>query len=179
MDSIKKRQADILAAKGVIFDLRGYPRGNHEVISWLLRERDTTKWMFIPQVVYPDYEKVNYYSSGWFMTPSSTAKLTSKVVFITDGRAISYAESFMGHIKDLKLATIIGGPTAGTNGNVNTIDLPGGYIISWTGMLVKNHDGSRHHVIGVVPDIPVQRTVKGIAEGRDELLEKAINFVSQ
>ncbi len=179
IDSIKKRQNEILAAKGVIFDLRGYPRGNHEVISWLLRERDTTKWMFIPQVIYPDYDKVNYYSTGWFMTPSSTVKLTSKVVFITDGRAISYAESFMGHIKDLKLATIIGGPTAGTNGNVNTIELPGGYNVSWTGMLVKNHDGSRHHVIGIVPDIPVNRTIKGIAEGRDEFLEKAISLVSQ
>ena len=179
MDSIKNRKTDILAAKGVIFDLRGYPKSNHEIISWLMHERDTTKWMFVPQITYPDFEKVTYYAAGWGMAPSPNTKLNSKVVFITDGRAISYAESFMGHIKDLKLATIVGAPTAGTNGNVNTIELPGGYNITWTGMLVKNHDGSRHHLIGIVPDVPVQRTVKGIAEGRDEFLEKAISVVSQ
>ena len=82
----------------------------------------------------------------------------------------------MGFIKDFKLATIVGGPTAGTNGNVNPFSLPGGYNISWTGMLVKNHDGSKHHIRGILPDVPAERSVAGIKAGKDELLEKAMEI---
>ena len=46
------------------------------------------------------------------------------VVFMTNGSAISYAESYMGYIEGYKLATIIGQPTAGTNGNTNPLILP-------------------------------------------------------
>ena len=72
---------------------------------------------------------------------------------------------------------LVGGATAGTNGNVNPITLPGGYVVTWTGMKVLKHDGSRHHGIGIQPTVPVSRTVAGIAQGRDELLEKAIEAV--
>ena len=85
----------------------------------------------------------------------------------------------MEFIKDFKLTTIVGQPTAGTNGNINTIHLPGGYQISFTGMLIKNHDGSKHHLGEIVPDVLVERTIKGIAAGKDELLEKDIELAEQ
>ena len=46
-----------------------------------------------------------------------------QIIFITDSRAISYAESFMSYIKGFELAQIIGQPTAGTNGDVNMFNL--------------------------------------------------------
>jgi C-terminal processing protease CtpA/Prc len=173
MDTIELLLPSLQKAKAIIFDLRGYPRGNHGVINHLMKTSESARWMFIPKIIYPDYQQVTYDSIGWDMQPESP-RLDGKIIFITDGRAISYAESFMGYIKDLHLATIVGQPTAGTNGDVNPFSLPGGYRISWTGMLVKNHDGSKHHLNGIIPDIIVTRTIKGIKEGRDELLEKAI-----
>jgi hypothetical protein len=177
-DSIKNHLTDFKTAKAIICDLRGYPNNNHQFISYLLKEKENTKWMFIPEIIYPDYEKVNYAGLGWNMSPAKES-FDARVIFIIDGRAISYAESYMGFIKDFKLATIVGQPTAGTNGNVNPFTLPGGYNMSWTGMLVKNHDGSRHHLRGIVPDVYVERTVKGITEGRDEFLEKAIELAEK
>ena len=47
------------------------------------------------------------------------------------------------------------------------------------GMLVKNHDGSEHHLKGIIPDIFVERTLKGVAEERDEFLEKAIEIAEK
>lgn len=35
------------------------------------------------------------------------------------------------------------------------------------------------HGVGIQPTIPVRRTIKGIAEGRDELLERAIEATSR
>ena len=105
-------------------------------------------------------------------------KFTTNVAFVTDGRAISAAETFLGIIEHYKLAEIVGGPTAGTNGNVNPFVLPGGYHVSWTGMRVLKHDGSQHHGVGIQPTVPVSRTIAGIAAGRDELLERAVAVVT-
>jgi C-terminal processing protease CtpA/Prc len=135
--------------------------------------------MRIPYIIYPDQENiVDFAEFGWQM-PALEPHISGKVVFITDGRAISYAESFMGFIEGYELAEIVGQPTAGTNGNVNPFTLPGGFRISWTGMKVVKHDGSQHHLIGVLPTVPAQRTIQGVIDGRDEFLEKALEIIAQ
>ncbi len=178
MDEIRGKINDLANAKGVIFDLRQYPRGNHEIISHLLTKPDTSSaWMRIPQIIYPDQENVvGFMKSGWRMQPKEP-HIKGKVVFLTGGRAISYAESFMGFIEHYKLAEIVGQPTAGTNGNANTFELPGGFRVVWTGMRVVKHDGSQHHLIGIQPTVPVQRTIQGVIEGRDEFMEKALEII--
>jgi len=85
----------------------------------------------------------------------------------------------MGIVEFYHLAEIVGGPTAGTNGNVNPLPLPGGYRVTWTGMKVLKHDGSRHHGVGIAPTVPVSRTLAGVAAGRDEILERAVQIVSK
>ena len=180
MDEIRKQMDDLANAKGVIFDLRGYPKGNHEIISHLLEEPDSSSaWMRVPQIIYPDRESVvGFTTHGWHVQPKEP-HIKGKVVFLTDGRAISYAESFMGFIEHYKLAEIVGQPTAGTNGNINPFELPGGFRVVWTGMKVLKHDGSQHHLIGIQPTVPVQRTIQGVIEGRDEFIEEAIEIINQ
>ncbi len=175
---INLRLKDLAAAKGIVFDLRGYPRGNHEILCYLLKARDTSgAWMQIPQLIYPDRENIaGYQSMGWLLE-SREPKIKGKVVFITDGRAISYAESVLSFVEHYKLGEIVGQPTAGTNGNVNSFELPGDFQISWTGMKVVKHDGSQHHLLGIRPTVPMTRTIKGVLEGRDELLEKALEII--
>jgi C-terminal processing protease CtpA/Prc len=161
----------------IICDLRGYPKSNHQLISHLLKQKDTSsQWMQVAQTIYPDRERiVGWDPHGWNMKPEKP-HLDAKIFFIIDGRAISYAESYMGFIENYKLATIIGQPTAGTNGNVNILQLPGYYSITWTGMKVQKHDGSVHHGVGIIPNVFVQKTIKGVREGRDEFLEKALEL---
>ena len=73
----------------------------------------------------------------------------------------------------------MGGPTGGTNGNFNVFAVAGGYSLRWTGMDVRKKDGSPHHGVGIKPTVPVSRTLAGVIAGRDELLEKGIEVVSQ
>jgi C-terminal processing protease CtpA/Prc len=177
---INARITDLAKAKGMIFDLRGYPNGNHQIICHLLETNDTSDaWMQIPLVIYPDQENlVGYRKLGWRLA-AKQPRIEGKAAFIIYGGCISYAESFMSFIEHYKLAEIVGQPTAGTNGNINPIDLPGGFRVIWTGMRVLKHDGSQHHLIGIQPTVPVNRTIRGVAEGRDEFLEKAIEIVKQ
>jgi C-terminal processing protease CtpA/Prc len=165
-------------AKGIVFDLRGYPKSINEILCHLTDIPLTSVKWNIPQIIYPDRENlVGYDTSGiWNLEPLKP-KLNGKIVFITNGRAISYAESVMGIVEAFKLGTIVGEPTAGTNGNVNPITLPGEYNIRFTGMKVLKHDGTPHHGVGIKPTVPVNRTIQGIREKRDEFLEKALEII--
>lgn len=181
MDTINKLLPQLTKSKAIICDLRGYPNGNHELISHLLKTNDTTSaWMQIPQIIYPNQKNVvGYEKHNWKLKAKAPYLGDKKIVFIIDGSAISYAESYMGYIEGYKLATIIGQPTAGTNGNVNPFGLSADYRLSWTGMRVLKHDGSQHHAIGILPNVYINKTIEGVKLGKDEFLEKAIEIVSQ
>lgn len=179
MEKITPHLDELAQAKAIICDLRGYPRDNHQLLSHLLTRPDTAAhWMRVPRYLYPDQKQVvGYGYFGWEMKPK-TPHLAARVVFITDSRAISYAESVMGLVKGYHLATIVGQPTAGTNGNINPFSLPGRYTIRWTGMEVRRLNGEPHHGVGVLPDVYVERTIEGIRAGRDEFLEKALEIAT-
>jgi hypothetical protein len=175
----KSALPELERARGIIFDFRGYPAQLSPAMFFqhLIDKVTTSPQWHIPLVTRPDREKIVFKRlPGWMLFPIKP-RLTAKMALVTDGRAISYAESCLGIIENYKLGAIVGGPTAGTNGNVNPISLPGGYRVNWTGMRVLKHDGSRHHGVGIMPTVPVSRTIAGVAAGRDELLEKAIEVV--
>ena len=51
--------------------------------------------------------------------------------------------------------------------------------ISYTGMLTKKADGSKHHLKGIIPDIILKPTIDGIKYGKDEPLNLAINMARE
>jgi C-terminal processing protease CtpA/Prc len=162
----------LAAAPGVIFDLRGYPQCRPQFLYHLAREPVKSANWNVPVVRWPDRDRWNFNTSSW--TPAKVnPHIGGAIAFVTDGRAISYAESCMAIVEHYRLGEIIGAPTAGTNGNVNSFELPGGFLMAWTGMKVTTHDDAQFHGVGVEPTIPAGRTVEGIAAGRDEVLERA------
>ena len=167
-------------SNAIIFDARGIPNISFEFITHLLPLDDTTQaWMQVPLIVFPDQERIvvfDKYDGREFMKVKEPYFGNKKIVFIIDGRAISTIESYLNYIEGYNLATIIGQPSAGTNGAINLFKLIGGYNIRFTGMKVFKHDGTQHHGIGILPDIYVEKTIKGVKEGRDEFLEKAIEI---
>jgi C-terminal processing protease CtpA/Prc len=175
-----KAALDRLAgAKGIVFDLRGYPTSaSLAVISHLTGQPVSSARWNVPVITRPDGQEWQWETSSWSVQPQAP-RFQAKAAFLTDGRAISFAETYMAIIENYHLAEIVGGPTAGTNGNINPFTVPGGYRLIWTGMKVLKHDGSRHHGVGVQPTLPASRTIKGVAAGRDEVLEKGIEVVSR
>ncbi len=75
----------LAAAPGVVFDLRGYPAGNHMVLQHLLTGPDTSDaWMRIPHALYPDHERpVGYQPEGWQLQPAQP-HIGGRIAFITD-----------------------------------------------------------------------------------------------
>ena len=176
---------ELANAKGIIFDQRWDGKFNRnmtrlnatrDIIPHLIEDTVTSAQWHIPQIIYPDRKNLSFIQSGWPVEPKSP-HFKAKVLFINDPFVVSFGETVMGIIEHYKLADMVGGPTAGCNGNANFIPLIGGYQVMFTGMKVLKHDGSQHHLLGIKPTYPVTRTIKAVLDGRDEYLDKAIEVL--
>ena len=135
------------------------------------RTVSSSKWQ-VPVVMKPDRRDFEWMTTYWTIPPKTPR--IRRAAFLVDGRSDGFSETLLGMIEEHRLGEIVGARSGGSNGSVNRTDLPGGYRLIWTGQRVLKHDGSPLHGIGISPTIPAARTVKGIAAGRDEIVEKAI-----
>jgi C-terminal processing protease CtpA/Prc len=160
--------------------MRDYPNSNHEILSHLLTHKDESKsWMHIPHIIRPDHSLgafSSWTSTGWEL-PVLQPHIAGRVAFLTGAGAMSYAETIMSFVEYYHLGAIVGSATAGTNGNIAEITSPSGCRTAFTGVRVTKHDGFRYHLLGVQPTIPVTPTLAGVVAGRDETLDKALDYV--
>lgn len=91
----------------------------------------------------------------------------------------SHAEFTTMRYKQAPNAIVMGSTTAGADGNYSIITLPGGLKAIFTGLGIYYPDKSETQQIGIVPDIEVKSTIQGIREGRDEVLEAAIDYINK
>ena len=101
-----------------------------------------------------------------------------KLVVLVNENTQSHAEFITMALQVGDNTTVIGSQTAGADGNVSKIVLPGGLETWFSGIGVYYPDGRQTQRIGIVPDIEVKPTIKGLIERRDELLEKAIEVIN-
>jgi C-terminal processing protease CtpA/Prc len=94
-----------------------------------------------------------------------------------DERTISQAEHTGLFFEAANKTVFIGSPTMGANGDVTTVVLPGGIVVRFTGHDVRYPDGRQLQRVGLQPLVRVRPTVAGLRAGRDEVLEKALEFL--
>src|SRR4030095_15226038 len=136
----------------------------------------STIWEY-PVASLPDKLAKATRESFIWIDPHPADRYTRPIVVLIDDRAQSAAEGFCMFLRNARRATFVGSTTAGTNGNITRINLPGGGSMSVTGMRGKFGDGSRFQNIGIVPDVKVEPTIRGIRAGRDEVLERGLEVL--
>ncbi len=97
------------------------------------------------------------------------------VVILVDEVSQSQAEYTAMAFRVSPDAMVVGSTTAGADGNVSPIPLPGGARAMISGIGVFYPDGTPTQRIGIVPDVTVTPTIAGIREGRDEVLEAGVS----
>lgn len=96
---------------------------------------------------------------------------------LIDERTISQAEHTGLFFEAANGTKFVGTPTSGANGDVTSFSVPGGIRITMTGHEVRHADGRQLQRIGLEPHVRVAPTIAGIAAGRDEVLERAVEFI--
>jgi C-terminal processing protease CtpA/Prc len=100
-------------------------------------------------------------------------------VMLIDERAQSQAEEAGLFLRTANGTKFIGSPTAGANGMVTNLVVPGGITIRFTGIGIAHADGTQLQRVGLLPDVKVEPTIHGIQAGKDEVLEKAIEYIGK
>jgi hypothetical protein len=160
-------------ASGLIFDVRGYPeRISETLLAHLIPAPIHTAGTWTAIRTRPDVPPILDHLS-WIIQPLPP-HLSSRAVFLADERAYSRAETYLDIVSFYHLGKIVGSTTGGTNGEVDDMDLSGGYHVTWTGNRVERLDGDELQGVGIPPTIRVEPTLAGVAAGRDEVLERAI-----
>ncbi|MCL2378641.1 MAG: S41 family peptidase [Defluviitaleaceae bacterium] len=101
------------------------------------------------------------------------------IVLLMNERTQSHTEFTIMTLWGGANVTVMGTNSIGANGNVVFLPLPGRLVMMYTGLGVYTPDGGQTQRIGLSPDIYVPRTIAGISEGRDELMEAAIQFLRE
>ena len=160
-------------AKGLIFDLRGYPeRVSESFLAHLISSPAKTPGTWTTIRTRPDAAPTLDHLA-WTVQPLSP-HLAAHAVFLTDERAYSRAETYLDIVSFYRLGEVVGTTTGGTNGEVDDMDLPGGFHVTWTGSRVVRLSGQELERVGIPPTVPVQPTAAGITAGRDEVLDRAV-----
>jgi hypothetical protein len=169
---------EIAKTKALIIDLRCYPA-------------DFMIFTFAPFLL-PEERAFAKFTTGSIQTPGlfnfipeiKTGKTNpdyykGKVVMIVNETTLSQAEYTAMAFSAAPNVTIIGGTTAAADGNVSPIVLPGNIRTGISGIGVYYPDGIETQQVGIIPNIAVKPTIGGVAAGRDELLEKALEIANK
>jgi len=162
---------------GLVIDLRGYPRTHfqHELLRHLCRKTVCSPRYEIPLVGYQNTNMLKWEIIQYMVTPHVGRNVYDKpVVALTDETTQSSAEDFCMYLRNADRAFFVGTPTAGCHGNMAFVDLPGGGWLSFTGMRVTWPDGTPFQGIGIIPDVEVRQTIRGLRQSQDEILEKGV-----
>lgn len=170
--------ASVQNTSAIIFDMRGYPNNTRSAIAAKLtnRTRIDGATISIPIAFEPGSQTVQSFRSVIELTPSSTP-YQGRTVMLIDDRAQSQSEATAQTLRAVHGTRFVGTATAGANGEGSNFAVPGGIQIGMTATAVSKLDGTQLQRIGVTPDIEVRPTIAGIRAGRDEVLERAVQYV--
>jgi C-terminal processing protease CtpA/Prc len=169
----------------IIFDDRGYPQGTAWQIAPRLTEKtDVSAVMFkrrepmSPDL--PNGEISNSQVVETFLqqlTHSDKWRYHGRTVLLIDERTISQAEHTGLFLEAANGTKFIGSPTQGANGDVTNLSVPGGIYVRFSGQGVWHADGRQLQRVGLQPDIEVRPTFAGIRAGKDEVLDRAVEYL--
>jgi C-terminal processing protease CtpA/Prc len=164
--------------RAFIMDMRGYPQGTAWQIAPRLSAQDQpVAAQFRRNLVTADNISSYYFEQK--IPPATGWHYSGKTVMRIDERTISQAEHSGLFYRTANQTKFVGSATNGANGDVPWFWAPGGIRINFSGHDVRHADGTQLQRVGLPPDIEVIPTIAGIRAGRDEVLEKAVEYLTK
>ncbi|REC52789.1 MULTISPECIES: S41 family peptidase [Chryseobacterium] len=159
--------------ESIIFDSRNYPNMTILPLSRLLLPENKIYYEFI-------FPETNYLSK-FYRRKNNIGRnnpdyYKGNVVILVNEVTQSQAETTVMMLKQHPKAKVIGGYTSGANGDVISFNIAG-LKTCFTGLGAYYPNGRETQRIGIIPDIIVRPTVKGIQQGKDEIMERALEYL--
>jgi len=156
----------------IIFDIRNYPNGTlWTLVDYMFESPIHIANFTTPYIEYPG----RFFWHEEVIGQGNSNPVNKKVMILFDERTLSQAEYTCMGLEQIPEAIKIGSTTAAADGNVSDIYLPGTIRTMATFLGTYYPDYTPTQRIGIIPDYEVRPTIQGIREGRDEVLEFALN----
>jgi C-terminal processing protease CtpA/Prc len=173
-------------ARVLVLDLRNYPS---DFPIYTVAARLTPSAMPFAKFTVADWSNPGAFV--WGVTPSTRPGQSAlggrlefgsnagfgerKTVILVDEVTLSSAEFHAMAFRTAPGAIVVGSTTAGADGDVSPVPLPGGMRAAITGLGVFYPDGRPTQRVGIIPDLVVRPTLRGFRAGRDEVLEAGVS----
>lgn len=180
MDSIFR---DASSKKAIIFDMRGYPDWGGFVFHYVYKYFSPVENRFgkyykpNPKNV-GTYIPISYDGFGTYypdIKNKTVHPYKGKVFMIVNPETLSMSEWNTMNLQNIfPNARTIGQRTAGADGDIRTITLPGGYNLEFTGNGIFYFDGSQTQKVGVKVNEFIEYSDDDIIQKRDLELERIL-----
>ncbi|MCU0333427.1 MAG: S41 family peptidase [Chitinophagaceae bacterium] len=188
MGSLNSVQADSLAKvlhkqQVLLLDMRNYPQGT----AWTLAPRLTSvarkavlfdKPFVTPAHIFGGETQEN--TNSWFTVQPADQQnaFRGRVFILCNEQTQSQAEYSIMMFQGATQCTVVGSQTAGADGNVTQVAIPGGYEASFSGLGILYPDGTPTQRRGIRVDVQIKPTIEGLKAGKDEVLQKALLMIA-
>src|SRR5579875_854897 len=172
-------------AAGIIFDMRcGAQQTALQITSRLTAKSDIPAAIVTgPLALRPDVptNEISTSTASYFLVETipnnAKPKYTGKTVMLVDERTQGPGEYAGLLLEAANKTEFMGTASAGAVGETSEFVVPGGITIQFSGREVRHGNGGALQRLGLQPGISVAPTIAGIRGERDEVLEKAIEYL--
>ncbi|MCZ8230230.1 S41 family peptidase [Flavobacterium sp.] len=174
-EDIEGIMTKLKSTKAIVFDLRlGAHDTNYILAEYLNPEPKEFAKFIDPDVTYPGRF---IWRESEMCGKTNPDYYKGKVIALVNQFTQSHGEYSAMCLQSAPNTTVIGSQTAGADGGVIRFEILDGFNTQFSGLGVFYPDGRETQRIGIVPDIEAKPTILGLREGKDEVLERAIQFI--
>lgn len=160
----------------IIVDLRTYPDGKYKMFTrYFNSEKRVFAKIYSPDISYPG----KFIYKNDVETSKNRKAFEGKFILLVNEETISLSEFTAMAFQTADNIITVGNQTAGADGRNIEIEYLGGYKTAMTGTGVLYPDGTETQRKGIKIDVEVKPTITGLRQGRDEVLDKAIEIANK
>ena len=188
-EDLQELSADLKSKKAIIFDMRKYPQSPGFFSYYIPKLLGKAPFAFARYYT-ADLRQVGIFKyreelETYMVVPKDGSKpigdlYNGQLVILTNEDTQSMGEWFTMMLRQFNdHTTVIGSQTAGADGDVRWLTLPGDYQFSFTGNGIFYPDGRETQRVGIIPDIYFEPSVNDLTGIQDAQLQRAIKFIRE
>jgi hypothetical protein len=167
---------EIRSVPALIIDMRAYPDYLVYPLGGALIEKTTP---FVRNTKCDLSNPGAYFWSEIVEIPPDKPRYPGRVAVLVAESTQSRGEYFAMALAASPRTTIVGARTAGADGDLAQVPMPGGLVASMSGNGIFYPDRTATQQVGVKIDVSCGPTIAGMRAGRDEVLECALKVLTK
>ncbi len=181
MSKVPKEEVDAMMeelknTKAIIFDVRSRPTYTDFLVSdYLNSEPKPILRLLYTDLTYPG--RYYFYNEMQECGKVNPNYYKGKVIALVGSGTHSFGEQTVMSLQTAPDTTVIGTQTSGADGPNYSFNIINGFDSSFTSAGVFYPNKKETQRVGIPLDIEVKITLKGVQEGKDEVLDRALLFI--